>query len=354
VAVTAIGECFNYLFDDVGNTDQALYELLQRIHKALDPGGLLLFDVAEPGRVPDSSGLQRTHTEGEDWTVLMSAQEEHENRLLTRRITTFRKVGELYRRDEEIHRLRLVARSELLEALGDLGFEVAILESYGQLQLPPGLTGFLAHKGLHDWVSKGGAAEAMDTLLPQRQVQPMIVVMPTGDASAWGPETGWVDGSQGDWGTYTTRDLVDEIDSKYRTVDTAEGRAIAGNSEGGWAAANLGLKNPSEFGVIGSFSGYFTADEQETRDLFNGDQSLADANSPMSYLPQLEGTLPPIYLLVGQDDRAPDPEENQEFAEELEVRNASYEFDNLSGSHGWDFWRAHLPDFLIFASERLG
>ncbi len=85
---------------------------------------------------------------GEDWTVLMSAQEEHENRLLTRRITTFRKVGELYRRDEEIHRLRLVARSELLEALGDLGFEVDILESYGQLQLPPGLTGFLAHKVL--------------------------------------------------------------------------------------------------------------------------------------------------------------------------------------------------------------
>jgi SAM-dependent methyltransferase len=148
VAVTAIEECFNYLFDDEGNTDQALYELLGRIHTALDPGGLLLFDVAEPGRVPDSSGLQRTHTEGEDWTVLMSAQEEHENRLLTRRITTFRKAGELYRRDEEIHRLRLVARSELLETLGDLGFEVEILESYGQLQLPPGLTGFLAHKVL--------------------------------------------------------------------------------------------------------------------------------------------------------------------------------------------------------------
>lgn len=146
VAVTAIGECFNYLFDGLGTTDQALYELLGRIYTALESGGLLLFDVAEPGRVPDSSGLQRTHTEGEDWTVLMSAQEERENRLLTRRITTFRKVGELYRRDEEIHRLRLVTRSELLEALRDLGFEVKILESYGQLQLPPGHTGFLAHK----------------------------------------------------------------------------------------------------------------------------------------------------------------------------------------------------------------
>jgi SAM-dependent methyltransferase len=146
VAITAIGECFNYLFDDVGNTDQALYKLLGRIHTALDRGGLLLFDVAEPGRVPDCSGLQRTHTEGEDWTVVMSAQEERENRLLTRRITTFRKVGELYRRDEEIHQLRLATRSDLLEALGDLGFEVDILERYGELQLSSGHTGFLAHK----------------------------------------------------------------------------------------------------------------------------------------------------------------------------------------------------------------
>src|SRR5919199_1224999 len=145
VAVAAIGECFNYLFDE-DNTDQALYELLGRIHTVLDPGGLLLFDVAELGRVPGSSGLQHAHTEGEDWAVLMSAEEDRTNRLLTRRITTFRKVGELYRRDQEIHRLRLVTRSELLEQLGGLGFKVYILDSYEQLQFPPGHTGFLAHK----------------------------------------------------------------------------------------------------------------------------------------------------------------------------------------------------------------
>lgn len=144
VAVTAIGECFNYLFDEY-NTQQALYELLHRIHKALDPGGLLLFDVAAPGRVTGSV-LQHMHTKGEDWAVLMTAEEARTNRLLTRRITTFRKVGELYGRDQEIHRLRLVTRSELLEQLGGLGFKVHILDSFGQLQFPPGHTGFLAHK----------------------------------------------------------------------------------------------------------------------------------------------------------------------------------------------------------------
>jgi len=78
--------------------------------------------------------------------VLVSAQEDRTKRLLTRRITTFRKVGELYRRDQEIHRLRLVTESELLEQLGGLGFKVYILDSYEQLQFPPGHTGFLVHK----------------------------------------------------------------------------------------------------------------------------------------------------------------------------------------------------------------
>ena len=210
-----------------------------------------------------------------------------------------------------------------------------------------------------DWESKGGASDAMDTLLARGQVQPMIVVMPAGSTSRFGPETGWVDAAQGNWGSYLTRDLANEIDSNYRTVASAGGRAIAGNSEGGWAAINLGLKNPSEFGVLGSFSGYFTADDEDKKVLFDGDQSLADANSPMLYLSQLEGELPAIYLLEGQGESG-NPrfeqgyEENQELAEELKARGATHDFDNpTGGDHDWDFWRERLPDFLIFASEHL-
>jgi SAM-dependent methyltransferase len=145
VAVAAVGECFNYLFDE-DNTEQGLRTLLQRIRGSLDASGLLIFDLAEPGRVLGSGGLQRAHTEAEDWVVLMSAEEDRANRELTRRITTFHKVGELYRRDQEIHRLRLVPRSEILEQLDDLGFEVQVLDSYGQLQFSSGHTGFLARK----------------------------------------------------------------------------------------------------------------------------------------------------------------------------------------------------------------
>lgn len=142
VGVAAVGECFNYLFDG-RNTEEGLRGLLGRIHAALSPGGVLLFDVAEPGRAP---GPTKTHAEGDDWAVLATAEEDGTHEALTRRITTFRKMGEAYRRDEEVHRLRLLDRAAVVEELRDLGFRLRLLEGYGGPRFPRGLTGFLARK----------------------------------------------------------------------------------------------------------------------------------------------------------------------------------------------------------------
>jgi len=202
------------------------------------------------------------------------------------------------------------------------------------------------------WMKGGDIPEQMDTLLAQGKVQPMILVSPQerpGSHTVKG--TGYIDGPLGNWATYTSQDLVDEIDSNYRTIQSKDGRAIAGNSEGAYGAMNLGLKNPSKYGVIGSFSGYFTIDKRDLSRIFEGDQSLADANSPMLYLPQLEGDLPAIYLLIGQDEKY--LEENSKFAEELKDRGASVDFESYPGSHNWDLWGAHVPDFLVYASEHM-
>jgi SAM-dependent methyltransferase len=144
VAVTALGECFNYLFDP-RNTKPRLLGLFRHAFDALLPGGLLVFDVAGPGRIP-RPGTQRSYWEGEDWAALVAAEEDQQRMLLTRRITSFRKVGKLYRRDEEVHRLRLYKRSELAGQLRDCGFRVRTLRGYGQMRFLPGAFGFLARK----------------------------------------------------------------------------------------------------------------------------------------------------------------------------------------------------------------
>ena len=52
VAVSAVGECINYLFD-AANSGSNLAKLFGRVHESLLPGGIFLLDVAEPGRVPE-------------------------------------------------------------------------------------------------------------------------------------------------------------------------------------------------------------------------------------------------------------------------------------------------------------
>ncbi len=138
VAVAAVGESFNYLFDE-RNSRGTLLALFRRIHRALVPGGVLLFDMATPRRVASSA-----HLESRDWAVLVTA--ERSRTLLTRRITTFRRLGALYRRSHEVHRLRLVSRAEAVRLLREAGFRVRVLAAYASVRLPPGLAAYLAHK----------------------------------------------------------------------------------------------------------------------------------------------------------------------------------------------------------------
>jgi SAM-dependent methyltransferase len=141
-AVTSLGECLNYLFDRRTSMTQ-LRRLFGRIYTALKPGGVFMFDIAEPGR---GKGPRQKHIEGKDWAVLVDVSEDPEKQRLTRRITSFRKVGELYKRDEEIHRLQLYRRSDIAKELREAGFRVRTLKSYGEQEMIPGCVGFLARK----------------------------------------------------------------------------------------------------------------------------------------------------------------------------------------------------------------
>ena len=83
---------------------------------------------------------------GEDWAVLSEREEDVERGTMERRILSFRKVGECYGRDEEVHRARLYDPSVLSAELERTGFLVQTMRFYGDLQLSEGHTAFVAHK----------------------------------------------------------------------------------------------------------------------------------------------------------------------------------------------------------------
>jgi hypothetical protein len=129
---------------DEQNGIQAREDLFRRAYEALVPGGLLMFDMADSDRATTSN--HRTFAEGTDWAVLVEAELNETRRELTRRITSFRQVGGLYRRDTETHRLIMVDPNEIQQSLQSVGFQAQRLVGYGTESPPIGLAGFLGRK----------------------------------------------------------------------------------------------------------------------------------------------------------------------------------------------------------------
>jgi S-formylglutathione hydrolase FrmB len=61
----------------------------------------------------------------------------------------------------------------------------------------------------------------------------------------------------GDYETYITKELVSEVDSKYRTLPSRDSRGITGCSMGGDGAAHLALTYPDVFSVAVPISGTY-------------------------------------------------------------------------------------------------
>jgi len=140
--VTAIGEVFNYSFDR-HNSTAALSRVCRAIVESLVPGGMLIFDIAEPGR---SAGMKQSFREGPDWTCLVKYQHDERARQLTRHIITFRKIGDMYRRHEETHRLQLFEGRVVADMLNRCGFAVELIQGYGENPFSHGVAGYLARK----------------------------------------------------------------------------------------------------------------------------------------------------------------------------------------------------------------
>lgn len=135
---------FHYLFD-TDNNCQTLVQLFDRIYAALIPGGVLVFDIAEPGQVT-AENRAKSFTEGEDWIVLVDKEEDRDQSKLIRHIITLRKVEEYYRRDDEVHYLRLYKAIDVAEKLGQVGFQVQMMRRYGHYELPKAHVSFIARK----------------------------------------------------------------------------------------------------------------------------------------------------------------------------------------------------------------
>jgi enterochelin esterase-like enzyme len=84
-------------------------------------------------------------------------------------------------------------------------------------------------------------------------LRPFIAVIPAAGADAR------YDGEwAGPWETAIVSGVVPWVDAHLPTIAAASGRVLAGLSAGGYGAVNTALHRPDLFGVVESWSGYFT------------------------------------------------------------------------------------------------
>jgi S-formylglutathione hydrolase len=117
------------------------------------------------------------------------------------------------------------------------------------------LHGFLANNKA--WTGGGyqglNLQSSMDEMIKAGKIREMIVVLP----NEWNAYRGAFYTNStvtGNWEDYIYRDLVQNIDTNYRTLARPESRGIAGHSMGGYGAVMLAMKHPDVFSAVYALS----------------------------------------------------------------------------------------------------
>jgi enterochelin esterase-like enzyme len=206
-----------------------------------------------------------------------------------------------------------------------------------------------------DWFRAARASDA--GLAAARAGHPVILVAPRASHD-WDDDSECVDRPKEKIATYLVKDVVSDIDARFRTIDNRSGRALAGNSAGGYCALNLGLQHRDEFSSIVDLSGF----DRPTYDgglkrLFGSRADLArvaEANTPRDYVRSLRPT-PNVRLWIdcGRSDTAA-RRDTVDIADALGSRGFDVTLRLRRGGHDFGVWRPALMEGVGWTAAHLG
>ncbi|MCM1337239.1 MAG: alpha/beta hydrolase-fold protein [Candidatus Amulumruptor caecigallinarius] len=223
------------------------------------------------------------------------------------------------------------------------GYESDTLRRYPVLYLLHGMGG-----DEDAWGELGRATQILDNLIAKGEAEPMIVVMPNGNAlQAAAP------GLTGE-GLYqpsgersvaprgrfeaAVPEIVEYVDANFRTLPDKAHRAIAGLSMGGGHSWRVSLANPDMFDYVGLFSAAVRWNGQGGVDPESEDEAL------IAPLKRQFATAPRLYWIgIGKDDFLYTL--NADYLRLLDRLNIPYTYHESAGGHTWSNWRDYLSIF---------
>lgn len=155
------------------------------------------------------------------------------------------------------------------------------------------------------WLVHLHTLQLADQLIAKHRMGPMVLVMPQTYSGNQYSEC--LNSSRGDDETYLTTDVRHDIEARFRVARDSAQWAAVGVSSGGYCAANLGLRQPSFYGAIGSMSGYFRPQDGPAAQVLGYNPAAEAANDPLLLARRLTAQstpLPSFWLSAGTGDRA--------------------------------------------------
>jgi enterochelin esterase-like enzyme len=224
------------------------------------------------------------------------------------------------------------------------------------LYLPPGYGSavrrypvlFMLHGGSQDrdeWPAYG-LVDAIDRLIANREIGPMMLVLPQGDYGYW---VNHASGGQR-WGDYIAEDLVRHMDATYRTLPDDSHRAVGGLSMGGFGALQLAFNYPGVFSGVGAHSPALYPEDGSLPILgFGPDFASRD---PVLLAATARG-LDRLAILLDIGEGDPFVERAVALHEALLEREIDHRWLLQAGGHDFEYWERHLLLYLRFYDEVL-
>ena len=204
------------------------------------------------------------------------------------------------------------------------------------------------------WITLGRVQPIIDNLIAEGKIVPMIVVMPNGnpDKQAAPGETSenfsyrpimsqylpkFADGTY----ILSFSEIVDFIDSHYRTKAQKSQRAVAGLSMGGFHSLLISANHPDLFDYVGLFSA--GTPSGRTGDLALDLSLPAFNNLEDKYTLQKEKGYKLFWVAIGNTDFLYEP--MQEHMKILDSLKFPYTYYESEGGHTWSNWRQYMLEF---------
>lgn len=215
-------------------------------------------------------------------------------------------------------------------------------ESYPVLYLLHGMGG-----DEEAWQDLGRAVQILDNQIAAGITEPMIVVMPNGNAklkAAPGYTGAGLYMPTGEQSVDPAREfeksfpeIMEFVERNYRTLPEKRNRAIAGLSMGGGHSWRISMENPELFDYVGLFSPAVR---------WNGTGVNEDNDPELTEKIKRQFQNPPAFYLIaiGEDDFLLPL--NDDYRRLLDSNGISYEYWQSEGGHEWKNWRRYLAEFL--------